>query len=595
MKKFLVNKENINLPIAEVLTLPDTLYELSGTHDLKGTTVTVPKGCVLKFEEGSKITNGILVLNNTQIEGAKHCIATTVSGVMEELDSDYFDLTMDNKTAIMQSIVDTANRIQLHGRLENVFNDITIDKSTTFIGNGATIVNTLSSTRAAMSIRTISFTKIVDLNYEINSGNAIYINTQPTDDAELSFMIDRCAFKIADNGSGSLIKLQSCREGIISNCFFTGYAYTIPPGETIYSSGIGIDRVDAVNTNVIGCMFNYLEYGIKATAEPVREGENQDLPSEVYSIFACGLNVQSAVIIGCKYGVFMEGNDSFFLSNSMVDFCEYPLVLISQNGANITNNYFSTATNQSDSPLTYNAAITVHNNVSSGVNNRSQRIIIENNTIYGQLLSKYGIEMDVDSLDCTIQGNTIDDWTEIGIHLKLSAGAWSTEKLVIDNNRLYYKADGGVIGIGDNNGDDTYSGNEQILLSNNCAYARVTSGYYLIKAGNTQGNPHGDYLYHNNRFRCGESAPASGPNEPQFFWGKQKSTTRFKFNLSFAASSTQMSIANPLGNSNAVVYIGNNKYPICVNGINSTTIYFTKSVTNETVNFIAVIELMNNI
>ena len=576
MKKFLVNKENINLPIAEVLTLPDTLYELSGTHDLEGTKVAVPKGCVLKFEEGSKITNGTLVLNNTQIEGAKHCIATTVSGVMEELDSDYFDLTMDNKTAIMQSMVDTANRIQLHGRLENVFNDIKIGgKETAIIGNRATIVNTLPVTTSAITITDNNLTVISDLDFQISSGYAICKNANPTQLTYLSFIIDRCHFYSSGGTDTAIIQLLGSREGNITNCFFEGTGKT--------GGCIGINRTDAVNTNVIGCMFSNLSYGIKA----VGVHNSLDDPSELYSIFACGLNVQSAVMLGCKYGIYIEGNDSFFLNNSMIDFCDNPLVLISQDGANITNNYFST----SDSLNDYSATITVHNNLSMGSANRNQRIIIANNTIYGHRSSNnYGIDMHVESKDCTIQGNTIGFFTEYGIHLTRgytgNDNSWSIERFLIDNNKIYFPNTIVKVGIG----SATFAGSEQIVLSNNWAYAE-DSTCQLIKAGSST---HGDYTYHNNRFR-----PDSYTNNDnisyQTFWGMQKSTTRFKFNLQFNGTSSNLSITNPIGDANVAVYVGNNKNLIKIVSITSSQIVFnrTSTIYNET--FTAVIELMNNI
>ena len=129
--------------LQELLTKAHTRYELSGTYDLSGGSVRVPEDCVLAFTEGTKITNGTLVLNKTMFEGAKHCIAVKVSGLQEELDADFFDLTKDNKTLIMQSIVNTASKVQLHGRYEDVFDNIELGKKeVSLIGNGATIVKT---------------------------------------------------------------------------------------------------------------------------------------------------------------------------------------------------------------------------------------------------------------------------------------------------------------------------------------------------------------------------------------------------------------------------------------------------------------------
>ena len=570
MNRIQINKENIKLSIDDTLVNADTMYVFSGEIDLAEAVVRIPEGCVLQFEEGAKITNGTLALSNTRMIGAKHCIATEVSGIQEELDSDYFDLTLTNKTSVMQSIVNTASIVQLHGHLENVFDNIEIGgKEITLVGNGATIVNT-SVRASAITITDNNFVRIIDLDFSISSGYAIYKNVSPTTTTYLSFMIDRCHFVSTGSSSTAIIQLLGSREGNITNCFFEGSGKT---------GCIGINRQNAVNTNVIGCMFSNLSYGIKAIGVKT----SLDSSSELYSIFACGLNVQSAVMLGCKYGIYIEGNDSFFLNNSMIDFCDNPLVLISQDGANITNNYFSTSTVYND----YAATITVRNNSSKGTANRNQRIIISGNTIYGhRTTNNYGIEMDVASKDCTIQGNTIDFCIGYGIYL-MNAYSWSTEKLLIDNNRLYFTSNGSV-GIGSN----SYTGSEQIVLSRNCAYAQNYTNCKLVEAGSSA---HGSYVYHNNRIRSSASAPTSGDNEPQFFWEKQKSTTRLKFNLTFSASATEMYITNPLSDAQTIVYVGNNKAAICVKSVDASRIYFTKNSTTDAVSFIAVIELMNNI
>lgn len=560
------------------LTSADTLYELSGTFDLAGEVLEIPSGCVLKFDEGTRIANGMLSLNNTVFEGAQHSIAALVNGTQEELDTDAFDLTGSDKVAIMQSIVSTARIIQLHGRFKNVFDNIKIGyKETTLVGNGAIIENTAITTQA-ITITSDDFIKISDLEFYVSSGYAIYKNANLTTETKLSFIIDKCRFVSTYNGPESnpypaIIQLLGSREGNITNCFFQGEGF---------GSSIGIDRTLVVNTNVIGCMFSNLSYGIRA----IGASSTSLNPIEDYSVYACGLNVQSAVMLGCKYGIYIEGNDSFFLNNSMIDFCAAPLVLISQDGANITNNYFSTSQTLLNN-FDYHATITAKNNTSAGIANRNQRIIISNNTIYGhRTINNYGIDMDVESKDCIIQGNTFNSCIGFSIHL-FNVNNWSTEKLVIDNNRFYFSSNV-LIGIGDN----TYTGSEQILISNNCAYAANLSGCKLVKAGS---QTFGTYIYHNNRFRTSVSAPTSGDNEPQFFWGKQKSTTRFRFNLSFPASSTEMNITNPLSDANAVVYIGNNKVAICVKSISASKIYFTKCSTNAAISFTAIIEHMNNI
>lgn len=566
MNRILINKETIKSSIGDMLTKANTLYEFSGEIDLAGATVKIPDRCILQFDEGTKISNGTLALNRTQMSGAKHCIATVVNGEQEELDTDYFDLTLANKTSIMQSIVNTAKIVQLHGFLENVFDNIEIGgKETSLIGNGATIVNS-SVMASAINITDNNFVRIVDLDFNISSGYAIYKNVTQTTTTYLSFMIDRCHFVSTGGSSTAIIQLLGSREGNITNCFFEGSGKT---------GSIGINRQNAVNTNVIGCMFSNLSYGIKAIGVKTPS----DSSTELYSKFACGLNVQSAVMLGCKYGIYIEGNDSFFLNNSMIDFCDNPLVLISQDGANITNNYFSTSTVYND----YTATITVRNNSSKGTANRNQRIIISGNTIYGHRTSNnYGIDMDVESRDCTIQGNTLNSFTNHGIYLRHdnTGSGWTTQKLVIDNNRFYFA-------YSNSDGIGGYTGDFAVIVKNN----------YAVEGTNTQlisvGSPYyGNYVYSGNHDYLA-SVP-SGDEGSKVYYASRRNSTRMKIGLTMAANVNTLTINNPMnGDTNLVVYVANNRYPICVHTISSTQIKFTKT-TSEAVSFTAIIEHLLN-
>lgn len=532
---------------------------VTGNHDLNGQTIEIPEKCIIHFEKDSRMFNGILRLNDTQFSGTKHCISTLIEGNQYEIDTDYFDFSGTNKSCLMQSIVNTANVIQLHGTYIDVFQKINIGKKqTSLIGNGSRIIN--SFTEPAIIITTNDFIKIVDINFQIDSGPAIYKNVSPTTVTKLSFMIDRCQFVSSGNDSSSIIELLGSREGNITNCFFEGIGK---------NGTVGINRTDAVNTNIIGCMFSNLSYGIKAIGIKT----SSDRESEEYSVYACGLNVQSAVMLGCKYGIYIEGTDSFFLNNSMIDFCDNPLVLISQDGANVTNNYFSTSTVYND----YAATISILNNTNKTVANRNKRIIIMNNTIYGhRSINNYGIEMDIESKDCTIQGNTIDYFTNCGIFLRHNVSQWSTEKLTIDNNRFYLNFEN-LIGIGG------CSGSPSILISNNYAIEGVNTS--LVHFGNSR---FGEYLYSSNHDYLAGGEPVEDIDRKVYYLSR-RNNTRFKLNLTFTSEDNSMTIQNPLGDSRIVVYIANNRYPICVHSITTDEIRFTKSV-NVAMSFTAVIE-----
>lgn len=607
------------------LNAADTVYVLSGTYNLGGVTVTVPTGCIFKFVEGTIITNGILFLNNTLFEGAKHCIRALVSGNQYELDTDDFDLTKSNKANIMQSILNTAKCVQLHGRLLNVFNDLVLpNREIWLIGNGATIENTSSITYAAIEISYDTFVRISDLNFKIAKGHAIIKNASRSDQTKLSFIIDNCRFYSSSTNVSSFIRLISSREGNITNCFFEFIEST-----SVRYGCIGIDRSNAVNTNVIGCMFSNLRYGIYAMGvhEQADDPEDPDAIPDMYTSYACGLNVQSAVMLGCEYGIYIEGNDSFFLNNSMIDFCVYPLVIVSQDGANITDNYFSATSYRlrknetTPPPLEHTAVITVVDRTSEPkpelepnpvpdpyTNETNRRIIIANNTIYGHRDANCnGLDIDVASMDCTIQGNTFDYFTTHGILLRQphevpppTENKWVTEKLVIDNNRFHF----GLFHVNGNNVNmhgicgDNYDGTNAIIITNNYAIEdKYNDGTLDIKTmlmapetsyfGNYLSFGNHDYLLVNTV--SNDIRQASLMNH-----------SRMKLELTMQSTETQLVLDNPMpGEHNLVVYVANNPCPIGIDMSHvpdlQSRIIFTRANASSAITFTAIIERTYNL
>ena len=522
-----------NQNLQQQLSTTNTTYEFSGTYDLGGNSVIVPSGCILKFIGGTIITNGTLSLNSTFFEGAKHCIRTLVSGNQYELDTDVFDLTQTNKSAIMQSIVDTATCIQLHGRLSNVFNNITIENDTEFtddpndhvekpkifMGNGATIVNSFTTEVDAINIKTNDLIRITDLNYAIKKGRAINKNTINREtDTRLSFIIDRCRFKKTASNSHALIQLINSREGTISNCFFEGL-----------NNGIGINRENAVNTNVISC------------------------------------------------------------------------IIISQDGANITNNYFSTSTSSG----TYNAIITLRNNPNKTAANENKRIIISGNTIYGHRTTNcYGIDMDVDSIDCTIQGNTFDYFLPDGIILRPHGNPnddWAIEKLVIDNNRFHF---GGLANSNINMyaiRGDNFTGDEPVIITNNYVMESKKNNVtpqIITKFMAPESSYFGNYLSFGNHDYL-ESVPA-GDYGNQNYYASRINHSRMKFELYMGEAVTQISLNNPMpGEQKLVVYVANNPCPINVDMSHildsNSRIIFNRAASGEVITFTAIVERTYNL
>lgn len=610
--------------LAAKMVSANTLYLISGSFNLSGGSVTVPPSCILKFEEGTKISNGTLSLNSTLFEGAKHCLRVLVSGTQYELDTDDFDFTTSIRANIMRSIVNTASVVQLHGRLVNVFDDIIIpDKEISLIGNGATIVNTSAVTYAAIEIQYDKFVKISDLNFDIAKGHAILKEAARNGSTKLSFIIDKCRFYSSSTEVSSFIRLVSSREGNITNCFFE----FIESEDDRYGC-IGIDRSNALNTNVIGCMFSNLRYGIYAmgvhvNGEVSQGGDGNDL----YTSYACGLNIQSAVMLGCEYGIYIEGNDSFFLNNSMIDFCVYPLVIVSQDGANITDNYFSATSYRlrknetTPPPLEHTAVITVVDRTSEPkpelepnpvpdpyTNETNRRIIIANNTIYGHRDANCnGLDIDVASMDCTIQGNTFDYFTTHGILLRQphevpppTENKWVTEKLVIDNNRFHF----GLFHVNGNNVNmhgicgDNYDGTNAIIITNNYAIEdKYNDGTLDIKTmlmapetsyfGNYLSFGNHDYLLVNTV--SNDIRQASLMNH-----------SRMKLELTMQSTETQLVLDNPMpGEHNLVVYVANNPCPIGIDMSHvpdlQSRIIFTRANASSAITFTAIIERTYNL
>lgn len=66
-----------NILSQEMLSTPNTVYDIRYDFDLGGSEITVPERCTLKFRGGS-IKNGTINLNNCIIKGEANCIINTV-------------------------------------------------------------------------------------------------------------------------------------------------------------------------------------------------------------------------------------------------------------------------------------------------------------------------------------------------------------------------------------------------------------------------------------------------------------------------------------------------------------------------------------
>lgn len=89
-----------NQSFAEQITKENTIYEIRYNFDLNSTTITIPQGCIFKFE-GGKLSNGKLIGTNTLIEANEIAIFDNVkfAGIWNntEVLPQWFGAVADNK------------------------------------------------------------------------------------------------------------------------------------------------------------------------------------------------------------------------------------------------------------------------------------------------------------------------------------------------------------------------------------------------------------------------------------------------------------------------------------------------------------------
>ena len=213
----IVNSNNINLLTQDMINDSNTIYEIRYDFNLNGQTITIPEGCVLKFDGGS-LSNGTVACVNTIIESKTRCFINIVLSDIECVSADWFydgkaatiielinqgfTIKFSDKTYIFETSISTNKRFNIKGAGKNstilVFpnssgierilpyngawdrnnsiEDLTIDSRDTCISLGNSILNTSNM---------LSVSTFKNLNLKTQTGYCIYnkldgtANSQP--------------------------------------------------------------------------------------------------------------------------------------------------------------------------------------------------------------------------------------------------------------------------------------------------------------------------------------------------------------------------------------------------------------------------------
>lgn len=266
-------------------------------------------------------------------------------------------------------------------------------------GNDAKLIPQTTSTQYGLcKLSRGGYTEIRDLDFQgFNRG--IYIDMPTSEEMFYDFLIVNCKFtQIAAEGWG--IYLDGPREGNIDKCYFesTGQGST---------SGGGIYRTLVVNTNIRDCIFKEARFGVY--------DDGQGSP------YSAGNHLLGCVMLGVNFGVTASRNDSYVIDGCMIDYCDAPIRLFSQDGAKIVNNYISTRT--------ANPAIDVKKDPGDAVGNFGVKII--NNTIISHYTAGPANTIEIfDSQDSTISDCYIQFYNFYGIRYK------NCTFLTIDRNKF---------------------------------------------------------------------------------------------------------------------------------------------------------------
>lgn len=157
------------------------------------------------------------------------------------------------------------------------------------------------------------------ITFEISNAAHSCIKTtgKSNDAAHETLTIKDVTFNGVENSKIIAVEIGADTDAKVLNCDF---------------NGCGLNVINSINPIVSDCVFQGGYYGIYNANTDSASGR---------APYACGLRLSSCTILGCIIGIKVVEVDSVHIVNCMVDYDDYPLVILGTNNPILADSYFS--------------------------------------------------------------------------------------------------------------------------------------------------------------------------------------------------------------------------------------------------------------
>lgn len=180
----------------------NAIYEIRYDFDLNSQTITIPEGCILRFNGGS-ISNGIINFSNTTLSGDINITSNVTGNILNNFANIIWFGAKENtdSTHAIQNAINVCNRVYIpkvsEGALFIIQEDIYINKPTQIYGELGNKIGNLED------IATLTLFKVVNTEhvyfYNLNLTNGTASTEKVTREISGAINIDNCTDIIIDN------------------------------------------------------------------------------------------------------------------------------------------------------------------------------------------------------------------------------------------------------------------------------------------------------------------------------------------------------------------------------------------------------------